>query len=97
MIERKDWKGLNFQEIENNKQLIEEFDDYIPLILTHHISNTKRTEYLRENRLYEKIVRKSLKERMKFKQSDDKTEWLIDDMLNWVKRNSFFECLVNVE
>ena len=94
MIERKDWKGLNFQEIETYKELLEEYGGYIPLIFHNHISNIRRIEYLEENGLYESIQKQIYEKREEFKKSEDKSEWLIKDILDWINENPFFEVLV---
>ena len=82
MIGRKQWQRLNIKYIRKHHEELEEYDGYIPLYLTHFINTTNRHEHLTD-----KIIQQNKKYRKEYFKSDNKSEFIINDIIGWVNDN----------
>lgn len=89
-----EWSGLDFDEIDKFKESLEKLPDYIPLIIYNRLNINLRYIYLKDEGLFNKMRKLNYSKRMEFKESDDKVEWIIKDVKEFIKKYPEYKTIV---
>ena len=98
MITKEQVNGLNFNKIHQRSDELEKFTDYIPILIYSNLKNPqKRWEYLRKQGLYEEGLKQKQHARNNLKKAEDKFEFQLNELINWVNKYPEFIDLINIK
>ena len=92
MIQRNQFKGLNFKKIKKYQKEIEQYDGEIPIVLYNHINIGNRIKYL--NSINQQYEHQHIQEYRKNK--NNKIEKNIQSIIKWVNENPQFEDIIKI-
>lgn len=97
MVGRDEWNGLNHKVIFEMSDELLIIDDYIPSQLRRYINIRERNNYLKSKGAFDKIIEERKKKRIELKKSNDKVEWHIHEILNFINNNPVFTDFVKIK
>lgn len=92
MIE--EWNGLDFNYLHERGVDLIECEDYVPLFLSQYFDVDDRIVFLKEKKLYSKIHEIEERKRESFLKSDDKINWNIMDILDFIGNHEEYSKII---
>lgn len=92
----KDYDGLNINSLSRNKQKLENYNGYLPLLLYCYIEPMVYYSNLNEKD-YNQVINTLKEKRKELIVTDNKIDYQINELIEWVNNNPSFKNIIRLK